>query len=194
MLSKRKDYISWNSYFIGLAAISSFRSKDPNTQIGACIVQDDSPVAIGYNGFPRGCSDNEFPWNREGKNDYETKYPFVEHAERNAIYNAAKRGISLNGATIYLYSEKGYYPCGECTRAIIQSGIKKIVMSHAIEENTDKYNWTATKKMLKSAEIKIVILKSNKYDLASEDSLINDMRLIGEKFIEIHNKLKNKEK
>lgn len=193
MSSKRKDYISWHSYFIGLAAISSLRSKDPNTQIGACIVQDDSPVAIGYNGFPRGCSDNEFPWAREGKHDYETKYPFVEHAERNAIYNAAKKGISLKGATIYLYSEKGYYPCSECTRAIIQSGIKKIVMSHAINENTDKYNWTATKKMLKSAEIKVIILKHGKYASSVTESLVKDMRLIGEKFIEISEILKNKE-
>jgi len=185
MNSKRKDYISWNSYFIGLAAISSFRSKDPNTQIGACIVQDDSPVAIGYNGFPRGCSDNDFPWDREGKHDYETKYPFVEHAERNAIFNAAKRGISLNGATIYLYSEKGYYPCSECARAIIQSGIKKLVMSHAIPENTDKYDWTATKKMLKASEVKIIILKNNKCVSSSAESLAKDMKLISEKFMAI---------
>ncbi len=188
---KRKDYISWNSYFIGLAAISSFRSKDPSTQIGACIVQDDSPVAIGYNGFPRGCSDDEFPWDREADGECNTKYPYVEHAERNAIYNAARRGISLNGATLYLYSHKGYYPCSDCTRAIIQSGIKKVIMSHGISDNTDKYNWTSTKKMLKASDVKVVVLKDNANSVF--EVFLKDMKCIGEKFTEIANNIKNKD-
>lgn len=188
MTTKRKEYISWDAYFIGLAAIASFRSKDPSTQNGACIVQDDSPVSLGYNGFPRGCSDDEFPWGREGKHARDTKYPFVEHAERNAIYNAARKGIALDGATIYIYSEKGYYPCDECARAIIQSGIKKVVMAYAIDENTDKYDWTATKKMFESAGIIVIVV--NNIDSVNFTKLIGDFELMGSKMLQISNKLK----
>jgi dCMP deaminase len=178
---KRKDVIGWNAYFLGLAALASFRSKDPSTQNGACIVQEDSPVALGYNGFPRACSDDFFPWSREGENSYDTKYPYSEHSERNAIYNAARRGIALEGATLYLYSEKGYYPCDECARAIIQSGIKIVVMSYAINENTDKYDWTATKRMFKSAGISLVVIPNE---------LISDFELMGKKMLQISDKLK----
>jgi len=173
---KRKNVIGWDAYFLGLAALASFRSKDPNTQNGACIVQNDSPVALGYNGFPRGCSDNDFPWTREAKDSFYTKYPFSEHAERNAIYNAARRGIALDGSIMYLYSEKGYYPCDECARAIIQSGIKMVVMAFAIKNNTDKYDWRATKKMFKSSKIKIRIIGS----IFSKDA-----NTIANKFFEI---------
>jgi len=187
MTSKREEYISWDAYFLGLAAIASFRSKDPSTQNGACIVQDDSPVALGYNGFPRGCSDDEYPWDREEEKSYNTKYPYVEHAERNAIYNAARRGISLNGSSIYIYSEKGYYPCDECSRAIIQSGIKRVIMAYAINENTDKYDWTATKKMFKSADISVNVIYGNTQNVIK---LIDDFELISRKMKQISDKLK----
>ena len=113
MSDKREEYISWDGYFLGLAALASFRSKDPSTQNGACVVDPDSLsiLAMGYNGFPRGCSDDEFPWARSGESKGQTKYPFVEHSERNAIFNAARKGVELEGSHIYIYSEKGYYPC-----------------------------------------------------------------------------------
>ena len=185
---KRKDVIGWDSYFLGLAALASFRSKDPNTQNGACIVQNDSPVALGYNGFPRGCSDEDFPWARESKTKktFDTKYPYSEHAERNAIYNAARRGIALDGSIMYLYSEKGYYPCDECARAIIQSGIKKVVMAFAIKANTDKYDWTATKRMFRSSEIKIVVINTSSCDAKKTSS---DFDLMGNKMMQVISKL-----
>lgn len=185
---KRKEVIGWDAYFLGLAALASFRSKDPSTQNGACIVDPEtlSPLAMGYNGFPRGCSDDEFPWVRESINKNDTKYPFVEHSERNAIYNAARKGISLEGSTIYIYSEKGYYSCDECTRAIIQSGIKRVVMGFSIHDNTDMYDWTATKKMYAASGINLdVICNSenliNLLDLERANKLVSDFRLISYK-------------
>ena len=97
MSAKRSDYISWDEYFMGVAHLSGMRSKDPNTQVGACIVSPDNKIlSMGYNGFPKGCSDDEFPWERENDNDRNlTKYPFVTHSELNAILNY--RGGSLRG-------------------------------------------------------------------------------------------------
>lgn len=110
---KREGYISWDEYFMGVAMLAAKRSKDPNTQVGACIVsQDNIILSTGYNGFPKGCSDDEFPWDREGDN---TKYPFVVHAELNAILNC--NGKSLRNAKIYV----ALFPCNECAKAIIQS-------------------------------------------------------------------------
>ena len=107
MGEKRKDYISWDEYFMGVALLSGMRSKDPNTQVGACIVsQDNKILSMGYNGFPKGCDDDEFPWARTGE-DNETKYPFVTHAELNAILNY--RGGSLEGAKIYV----ALFPCND---------------------------------------------------------------------------------
>ena len=117
--SKRTDYISWDEYFMGVAKLSAKRSKDPNTQVGACIVSDDNKIlSMGYNGFPRGCSDDEFPWNREGEDN---KYFYTAHSELNAILNY--RGGSLEGAKMYVT----LFPCNECAKAIIQTGIKTIV-------------------------------------------------------------------
>lgn len=205
MSDKRKEYISWDSYFMGLAAMASFRSKDPSTQNGACIV-DTSALTIlsmGYNGFPRFCSDDSFPWAREAANKNDCKFPYVEHAERNAIFNAARRGISLDGSRIYLYSEKGYYPCDECTRAIIQSGIKSIVMAFAIKSNTDKYDWTATKRMLEAANIKLALMTDWKEPHTYADTphtygdtqrpvdrAISDFALMSSKLQQISEKLK----
>jgi dCMP deaminase len=120
-MDKRTDYISWDEYFMGVAVLSSKRSKDPHTQVGACIVNSDKRiVGVGYNGFPRGCSDDDLPWGREGS-ALQTKYPFVCHAELNAILNSISR--DLTGCRLYV----ALFPCNECAKAIIQSGIKEII-------------------------------------------------------------------
>lgn len=137
--------ISWDEYFMGVAKLSAFRSKDPNTQVGACIVnQDNKIVGVGYNGLPWGCEDTEFPWAvREGEL-HETKYPYVVHAELNAILNST---TSLKGCRIYV----SLFPCHECVKAIIQSGITEIIFED------DKYSGTqsdmAAKKMLDMAKV-----------------------------------------
>ena len=94
-MPKRENYISWDEYFMGIALLSSMRSKDPSTQVGACIVSDDNKImSVGYNGFPRGCSDDEYPWERSGDKSNDTKYPFVCHAELNAILNSGGHNLS----------------------------------------------------------------------------------------------------
>lgn len=128
---KRTDYLSWDEYFMGIALLSAQRSKDNNTQVGACIVSKEHKiVSMGYNGMPIGCHDDEMPWEREG--DFlDTKYPFVCHAELNAILNCA--GISMKDCTIYVT----LYPCNECAKAIIQSGIRRVVYLENKYANTD---------------------------------------------------------
>ena len=154
---KRKEYISWDEYFMGVALLAAMRSKDPNTQVGACIVDSENRIlSTGYNGFPSGCSDDEYPWERDGKFG-ETKYPFVVHAELNAILNA--RGKNLTGSKIYV----ALFPCNECAKAIIQSGIKEIVYLSDKYANTD--GTLASKKMLKSADIKFTQLKTTNSNL-----------------------------
>ena len=145
-MMKREEYISWDEYFMGVAVLSGHRSKDPSTQVGACIVSEDNKIlSMGYNGLPRGCSDDEFPWAREGE-DLETKYPYVVHSELNAILNY--RGGSLEGAKIYV----SLFPCNECAKAIIQSGIRTIVY------DSDKYHDTpsmqASRRMLDAAGVR----------------------------------------
>lgn len=148
---KSTNYISWDEYFMGVAVLSSYRSKDPSTKVGACIVnQNKRIIGIGYNGLPYGCNDDEYPWDREG--DFlETKYPYVVHAEPNAILNSTS---SLQGATLYV----SLFPCNECMKLIIQSEIKEIVYL------SDKYDGTpeniASKKMANSANIKCRQMKN----------------------------------
>lgn len=121
---KRKDYLSWDECFMGIAKLAAGRSKDPNTQVGACIVGEDNRIlSIGYNGTPNNFNDDFFPWNREGENENETKYPYVCHAEFNAILNFAGSRRDLKGAKIYV----NLFPCQECSKAIIQSGIKEVI-------------------------------------------------------------------
>jgi dCMP deaminase len=133
-LKKRQNYISWDEYFMGVALLSACRSKDPNTQVGACIVNDKNKiVGAGYNGLPTGCNDDDFPWNKEG--DFlDTKYPFICHAELNAILNNI--GMDLRGCKIYT----ALFPCNECSKAIIQSGITEVIYL------SDKYAATDTAK------------------------------------------------
>ncbi len=146
MTEKRKDYISWDEYFMGVAKLAGLRSKDPNSQVGSCIVsQDNKILSIGYNGFPRGCSDDEFPWAREG-DDLDTKYFYVTHSELNAILNY--RGGSLEGSKIYV----SLFPCNECSKAIIQCGIREIIYDSDKYEGTPSV--TASKRMLDAAGVR----------------------------------------
>lgn len=154
-MAKREGYINWDEYFMGVAILASQRSKDPSTQVGACIVNDDNKImSVGYNGFPRGCSDDEFPWERSADTQSETKYPYVCHAELNAILNAG--GNSLNGCRIYV----ALFPCNECAKAIIQCGIKEVIYI------SDKYKDTelvkVSKRMLNSAGVKLTQFTSDK--------------------------------
>ena len=141
---KRKNVLSWDEYFMSMAHLSALRSKDPNTQVGACIVNPEKRVVgLGYNGFPKGCNDDDFPWDRKGE-FLETKYPYVVHAELNAILNSIQ---DLKNCTIYV----SLFPCNECAKAIIQCGIKEVVYM------SDKYAMTestiASKKMFDMAGV-----------------------------------------
>jgi dCMP deaminase len=144
-VKKRKDYISWDEYFMGVAILSAKRSKDPSTQVGACIVNKKNRiVGTGYNGLPAGCSDDDFPWDKHG--DFlETKYPYVCHAELNAILNNI--GMDLAGCRIYT----ALFPCNECSKAIIQSGISEVVYLSDKYEATDAAK--ASKRMLENAGV-----------------------------------------
>ena len=155
---KRTDYISWDEYFMGIAMLTARRSKDPNTQVGACIVSKDNIIiSTGYNGMPKGCSDDEFPWDRRGENEAATKYPYVVHAELNAILNA--NGRDLRGSRIYV----ALFPCNECAKAIIQSGIQEVMYL------SDKYNDTmlnlVSKRMLEAAGVKFTRMRTDLKEL-----------------------------
>ena len=144
---KRQEYLSWDEYFMGVAELSAGRSKDPSTQVGACIVsQDNKILSVGYNGMPKFCSDDEFPWDRQGGN-LETKYFFVCHAELNAILNF--RGGTLEGSRLYAT----LFPCNECAKAIIQAGIKEIIYS--CDKYADSDSVKASKLMFKAAGVKL---------------------------------------
>lgn len=149
MSQKRSDYITWDEYFMGVALLSGKRSKDPSTQVGACIVSSDNKIlSMGYNGFPIGCSDDEFPWGKEHELDdpYSAKYLYTTHSELNAILNY--QGSSLLGSKLYVT----LFPCNECAKAIIQSGIKTVIFG------SDKYKETssvqASKRMLNAAGVR----------------------------------------
>ena len=157
-MKKRMDYISWDEYFMGVALLAAMRSKDPNTQVGACIVNQDKKImSTGYNGMPTGISDDDFPWDREGE-FLETKYPYVCHAELNAILN--QPGISLKGCSIYV----ALFPCNECCKAIIQSGIGEVVYL------SDKYAHTdgtiASRRMFEAAGVKLRRMNPGRSGLA----------------------------
>ena len=152
MSEKRSGYISWDEYFMGVAQLAAMRSKDPSTQVGCCIVDEQNRIlSTGYNGFPQGCDDDEFPWGRD-ESQGETKYPFVVHGELNAILN--NRGKSLQGSRLYV----GLFPCNECAKAIIQAGVAEVIYL------SDKYATTpstqASKRMLAAAGVKLRQLTS----------------------------------
>ena len=143
---KRQDYLKWDEYFMGIAMLSAMRSKDPSTCVGACIVSEDNKIlSLGYNGMPIGCSDDEFPWDRDGS-PLDTKYLYVCHAELNAILNYT--GTGLKGAKIYTT----LFPCNECTKALIQSGIKEVI--YLSDKYAESDSVVAAKKMMVSTQIK----------------------------------------
>ena len=150
-----KDYISWDEYFMGVALLSAKRSKDPNTKVGACIVnQKKRIVGIGYNGFPMGCDDKVFPWtNSKDANTLDTKYPYVVHAEANSLLNSNIGG--LDGPTLYV----SLFPCNDCAKLIIQSGIKHIVYMDDKYKN-DNSN-IASRRMFDAASVTYEKLSKN---------------------------------
>lgn len=148
MIKKRTNYISWDEYFMGIVKLSEERSKDPSTQVGACIIdQNNRIISIGYNGMPNGVSDDEIPWDREG-DPLNTKYLYVCHAELNAILN--NRHKNLEGCTLYV----SLFPCNECAKIIIQSGIKKIV--YFSDKYKDIDSTKASKLMFDKANIEYI--------------------------------------
>ncbi len=147
MSEKRTDYLSWDEYFMGVAMLSGMRSKDPNTQVGCCIVsQENKILSMGYNGFPNGCSDDEFPWDRDGEDPLQTKYAYSTHSELNAILNYS--GGSLAGAKLYVT----LFPCNECAKAIIQSGIREVI--YDCDKYADTVSVQASKRMMDAAGVK----------------------------------------
>ncbi|PID76682.1 MAG: cytidine deaminase [Deltaproteobacteria bacterium] len=148
---KRPNPLGWDEYFMAVALLSAQRSKDPSTQVGACIANEQNKiVGVGYNGFPWGCSDDELPWAREGE-FLDTKYPYVCHAELNAVLNSISR--DLRGCRIYV----ALFPCNECTKVIIQSGISEII--YLSDKYKDSKQVLAAKKMIAAAKISCRQLK-----------------------------------
>ena len=157
-MPKRDGYISWDEFFMGAAMLCAKRSKDPNTQVGACIVNSENRiVSVGYNGFPAGCDDDTFPWERSAEDRYNTKYLYVCHAELNAILNA--RGTNLTGNRLYV----ALFPCNECAKAIIQSGITEVIyLSNKYKDTPEP---RASKRMLEAAGVKLTQLVPEKREL-----------------------------
>uniref|UniRef100_A0A8C6PXA8 Deoxycytidylate deaminase n=1 Tax=Nothobranchius furzeri TaxID=105023 RepID=A0A8C6PXA8_NOTFU len=143
---KREDYLEWPDYFMAVAFLSAQRSKDPSSQVGACIVnQENKIVGIGYNGMPNGCDDDQLPWSRSADDRLDTKYPYVCHAELNAIMN--KNSADVKGCTMYV----ALFPCNECAKLIIQAGLKEVIYI------CDKYHhtpeMTASRRLLHMAGV-----------------------------------------
>ena len=164
-MSKREDYISWDQYFMGLAVLASKRSKDPNTQVGAVIInpKDNRVVSLGYNGFPYGCSDDEYPWSsinmikdNPDADKINVKYSYVVHAEMNAILSA--KGRDLTDCIMYVT----YSPCNECMKAIIQSGVKKVIYLNEYKPKSSGF--FITSRMAKSAGVEM-----QKYDSGTKE-------------------------
>lgn len=145
--TKREDYISWDDYFMSIAFLSAMRSKDPSRQVGACIVDPSHKiVGIGYNGFPLGCSDEALPWARQAERPEDTKYPYVCHAEMNAIIN--KNSADLRGCRIY----SSLFPCNECAKLIIQSGVREVVY---MREYHDAMAMRTSRRLLSMANVAV---------------------------------------
>jgi dCMP deaminase len=156
-MPKRENYITWDEYFMGIALLSAYRSKDPGTQVGACIVNAQNRImSVGYNGLPTGLSDDEFPWGKEGP-PLETKYPYVCHAELNAILNSG--GRSLEGCKIYV----ALFPCCDCAKAIIQCGIREVL--YLSNKHSGEPSYQASQRMLEAANVKITSLQLPRTEL-----------------------------
>lgn len=163
MSKKRLDYLSWDKYFMGVAKLSAMRSKDPSTQVGACIVSDTNHIlSVGYNGAPNGYDDDKFPWDREGQN-LDTKYPYVCHAELNAILNFRGNKKDFEGAKVYV----DLFPCNECAKAIIQSGIKEVI--YLRDKYKDQENVIASKRLFDECGVRY-------RELPEDDSITIDFK------------------
>ncbi|XP_044493405.1 deoxycytidylate deaminase [Mangifera indica] len=150
--SKRKGYLTWDDYFMSIAFLSAERSKDPHRQVGACLVSQDGVIlGIGYNGFPRGCSDDKLPWAKKSKtgNPLETKYPYVCHAEVNAILNT--NHASAVGQRLYVTM----FPCNECAKIIIQSGVSEVIYFVEKRLNNSDTAYVASHQLLSMAGVKV---------------------------------------
>ena len=184
MSSKRTDYLPWDAAFLAVATIFMGRSKDPNTRNGACIVSPDyKKIAVGYNGFPRGCSDDEFPWGAEGEHSWETKYDYAEHAERNAIDNTT---FETEGSTMWIFSERGYFPCPSCARGILQHGIKNVVLAFIGKQGSKKYsfdNTEGTRRMFRAAGVRVRVL---------DDKAILYLRMVNKLLVESVDMIENR--
>lgn len=157
---KREDYLSWDEYFMGIALLSSMRSKDPSTQVGACIVNSEKRIlSMGYNGMPRSCSDDEFPWDKN-ETPLNSKYLYVCHAELNAILNCASGNV--RGCTVYTT----LFPCNECAKAIIQSGIAEVV--YMSDKYSDSDSVLASKRMFDTAGVKY-----RQYEVSGKNTVLN---------------------
>ena len=162
---KRDNAIQWDDYFMAVAFLSAMRSKDPSTQVGACIVNADKRiVGIGYNGFPRGCSDDELPWARSADNEMDTKYPYVCHAEVNAILN--KNSAEVRGCVLFV----ALFPCNDCAKIIIQSGITEVV--YLSDKYKDTVSMMASRRMLEMAKVKLRQYHPSKSSLTIDFSSI----------------------
>ncbi len=160
-MPKREDYLNWDEYFMGVAVLSALRSKDPSTQVGACVASPENKVVtMGYNGMPSGCPDDELPWEREAESKYDTKYPYVCHAEFNAILNSL---CSLQGCRIYVT----LFPCNECAKAIIQAGIKEVIYIEDKYANTIETR--ASKRLFDLAKIKYRQYEGRAIDIKVKD-------------------------
>lgn len=165
---KRTPVLSWDQYFMAMAHLAAFRSKDPNTQVGACIVnRQKRVVGLGYNGFPKGCSDDSYSWEREGE-FLQTKYPYVVHAELNAILNSIQ---NLEGCTLYV----SLFPCNECAKAIIQSGIVRVVYE------SDKYKGSkenlASKHMFDDTGVEYIQLPEHIHIKLDVEDMLDDRKV-----------------
>jgi len=166
--AKRQEYLSWEDYFMSVAFLSAMRSKDPSTQVGATIVNDEKKiVGIGYNGFPKGCSDDELPWGKTDEDKFNTKYMYVCHAEMNAILN--KNTSDIKDCTMYV----ALFPCNECAKMIIQSGLKEIV--YFSDKHAEKDSTKASKRMLDMTGIKYRQYCPKKNKILIDFDIINDL-------------------
>jgi dCMP deaminase len=152
----RKDYLTWDEYFMSVAKLSAMRSKDPSTQVGACIASNTNRIlSTGYNGAPNGIEDKYFPWDREGE-FLNTKYAYVCHAEMNCILSYRGDNKDLENARIYV----DLFPCNECAKIIIQSGIKEVI--YLCDKYADTDGVKASKKMFDACGVKYKQLNMNK--------------------------------
>lgn len=158
---QRKGYLTWDEYFMGIAKLSAMRSKDPNTQVGACIVSSDNRIlSIGYNGTPNGYDDEYFPWDRVGEK-LDTKYLYVCHGEMNAIINYRGSRKELEGAKIYV----DLFPCNECAKLIIQAGIKEVIYLKEYDYDNHSDEMEASIRMFNSCGVKYRRLETDKKEI-----------------------------